>query len=68
MTSKGKSMFPSRKLEKQLKRAIRDFQLAADMFEFDTLAQDAKADCLQFRDWFRVGVVETYSTQIPSTI
>ena len=64
-TSKGKSMAPGRKLEKNLKHSIRNFQLEVDMMPF----YEEDSSChIDFKAWFRTSVFEPYGDKISSTI
>ena len=71
LTSKGKSMAPGKKLEKQLKKAIRDFRLAIDIRNFsmdDTPHEDSSKvgnEAIEFESWFKTTIVNPYVDRIP---
>ena len=64
-------MAPNSKLEKNLKKTIRDFQLAVDILpstnheQIDITSDHSQVSLHQeitFSEWFRTSIVETYAT------
>lgn len=66
-TSKGKSMDPARKLEKNLKKVIRDFRLVLDVYQSSHSSGTALGG-LKFEEWFRLTIVEVFTEKMPSTV
>ena len=66
--SNGKDVVKSKalsKLEKQLKKAMRDFQLCIDIHNDSDVNVLSKVD---FKAWFKSSIAEVYATKIPLTI
>ena len=66
-------MAPERKIEKQLKRAIRNFHLSLDLYnnidaDSHAVTIEHKTTQVDFERWFRESLVEAYASKIPSTI
>ena len=77
-TSKGKSLVPARKLEKNLKKAITNFQLSLDIhnnsisdeldLEESKTPLKASSKTISFPEWFRTSIAAVYTEKIPNTI
>ena len=77
-TSKGKSLVPARKLEKNLKKAITNFQLSLDIHNNSVSDQldleesktplKVSEKTISFPEWFRTSIAAVYTEKIPNTI
>ena len=70
-------MAPDKKLEKSLKRALRNFHLSLDLY--NSQLPDSQETTIQtnvvgeneqvnFEKWFRESLVEPYANKIPKTV